>query len=339
MQPEIRRIYWYAPSRRTVLTIIKIALVAAGMLICGSLDTPAQKQDAAAIDCRSGEIAIDPASKRPPVIRLGLSRDAVSIVEFPTADSVLFLHQGNAKFAAVFDSPNKAMERSIMVFAGEEFGARESARAAITLQMRSGVVFVLEYSAAALRDNSFRCFVRYNVNDAIIARKNSGLATNENAMKPEVAATTDSPGKDDESDARSAVEHCLREISPCFVSWSNAKRRIGIGVSKIFETAGGRQVVVIAVRNDAAGAVRLAPGFPSLRLTTTDERGRVLESAPVRSARLVRFIENDRIEPQTAHYFAFVFDAPVTGSKQRLVAIAAARDAADAPVSVAVPTN
>lgn len=129
----------------------------------------------------SGEASVTVNPKQPTVIRLGLAQNAVSIVEFPAADGIYYIHEGNPKLASVFQSPTKETDRSITVYPGESFlPSRDgNTAAAISLQMRSGLVLILEFVPVAdLKKNAHRCVVTYDRDAVITARRTAGLAYN-----------------------------------------------------------------------------------------------------------------------------------------------------------------
>jgi hypothetical protein len=207
--------------RRFVL--IKIVMLLAAFILCCALDAPAQgkrknvkpktvsktiassnadKQNlttipisqavsvvnAAETDFLSGEASVVVNPKQPTVVRLGLAQNAVSIVEFPASDGIYYIHEGNPKFASVFQSPTKETDRSITIYPGEGFvAARDGGSnsgaitpsATITLQMRSGLVLILELVPVSdLRKNAHRCVINYNRDEVVAARRSAGLAYN-----------------------------------------------------------------------------------------------------------------------------------------------------------------
>lgn len=130
-------------------------------------------------DYLSGEAGVKVNPKQPTVIRLGLAQNAVSIIEFPASDGIYYIHEGNPKFASVFQSPTKESDRSITVYPGESFlTSRDGNTAsAISLQMRSGLVLILEFVPVGdLRKNAHRCVITYDRDAVIGARKAAGLA-------------------------------------------------------------------------------------------------------------------------------------------------------------------
>jgi len=131
-------------------------------------------------DYLSGETSVTVNPKQPTIIRLGLAQNAVSIVEFPASDGIYYIHEGNPKLASIFQSPTRETDRSITIYPGEAFlPTRDgtSLSTAISLQMRSGLVLILELVPVAdIRKNAHRCVVRYNREDVIAARRTAGLA-------------------------------------------------------------------------------------------------------------------------------------------------------------------
>lgn len=144
---------------------------------------PVAVVNAAETDYLSGEASVSVNPKQPTVVRLGLAQNAVSVVEFPASDGIYYIHEGNPKLVSVFQSPTRETDRSITIYPGEAFipaldGSRSPA-AAITLQMRSGLVLILELVPVAdIRKNAHRCVVNYNRDDVVAARRAAGLAYN-----------------------------------------------------------------------------------------------------------------------------------------------------------------
>lgn len=143
-------------------------------------------------DYLSGEASVTVNPKQPTVIRLGLAQNAVSIIEFPASDGIYYIHEGNPKFASVFQSPTKETDRSITVYPGESFlQSRDgSTAAAISLQMRSGLVLILEFVPVTnLRKNAHRCVITYDREAVINARRTAGLAFDLGGERPPVVPT------------------------------------------------------------------------------------------------------------------------------------------------------
>jgi len=130
-------------------------------------------------DFLSGEANVTVNPKQPTVVRLGLAQNAVSIVEFPASDGIYYIHEGNPKLASVFQSPTKETDRSITIYPGEGFVPSKdgATSAAISLQMRSGLVLILELVPVSdLKKNAHRCVISYDREAVVSARKVAGLA-------------------------------------------------------------------------------------------------------------------------------------------------------------------
>lgn len=196
---------------------IKLVFLTAAILLCGALDAPAQakrpvkriksktvakniqfekteKSETATTlsnfpvsvinkpeaDYLSGEASVNVNPKQPTIVRLGLAQNAVSIVEFPASDGVYYIHEGNPKLVSVFQSPTRESDRSITIYPGEAFvsGSLNSS-ATITLQMRSGLILILEFvPVTEVRRNAHRCVINYDREEVIAARRAVGLAFN-----------------------------------------------------------------------------------------------------------------------------------------------------------------
>ncbi len=132
-------------------------------------------------DFLSGEANVTVNPKQPTVIRLGLAQNAVSIVEFPASDGLYYIHEGNPKLASVFQSPTKETDRSITIYPGEGFmpSKDNSTSTSISLQMRSGLVLILELVPVSdIKRNAHRCVITYDRDSVVAARKVAGLAYN-----------------------------------------------------------------------------------------------------------------------------------------------------------------
>lgn len=135
-------------------------------------------------DYLTGEASVSVNPKQPTVIRLGLAQNATSVVEFPVIDQVYYIHEGNPKLVTVFQSPTKETDRSITLYPGEGFlptsiAGQKELSVTITMQMKSGLVIVLEIVPAPdVRQNAHRCVLNYNLAEVVAARRAAGLKVN-----------------------------------------------------------------------------------------------------------------------------------------------------------------
>jgi len=183
------------PKRRTIAKVIRVKPP-----VKNSVDDAAKKEktggvvsnNAAAItvvnraeaDYLTGEASVSVNPKQPTVIRLGLAQNAVSVVEFPAIDRIYYIHEGNPKLVTVFQSPTKETDRSITLYPGEVFSTgavsgQKELSATITMQMKSGLVIVLEIVPAPdISSNAHRCVLNYNISEVVAARQAAGLKVN-----------------------------------------------------------------------------------------------------------------------------------------------------------------
>lgn len=343
-------------------------------------------------DFLSGEASVTVNPKQPTVIRLGLAQNAVSIVEFPASDGIYYIHEGNPKLASVFQSPTKESDRSITIYPGETFitsrdGGAAATSAAITLQMRSGLVLILELIPVAdLRKNAHRCVINYNRDEVIAARRTAGLAfelgeeakslsgRNTKASSKLVAVTGDdtpestpvaealpiravslemskNAGREKDAGKSSSkpkleadisvlankkLAECLKNPRKQLGSWSQPGSGLVLAVSRITEIDAEQRLVVVAVRNETAGKLRLVSGSPELQVQTADKQGNAIQNERLERS----YVESTSLEgmilPGSTVYYALVYKAPVIGINQRVRVLASHREAADAPVAVAV---
>ena len=182
------------PKRRTIAKVIRVKSQVKTLVDDATLKEKTAavvSNNAAAItvvnraeaDYLTGEASVSVNPKQPTVIRLGLAQNAVSVVEFPAIDQIYYIHEGNPKLVTVFQSPTKETDRSITLYPGEGFltgaAGQKELSATITMQMKSGLVIVLEIVPAPdIRQNAHRCVLNYNISEVIAARQAAGLKVN-----------------------------------------------------------------------------------------------------------------------------------------------------------------
>lgn len=409
--------------------LIKLVILAMAILFCGTMDAAAQRTrlnkkspktvaknvqpnptdksdndnatttntnipvtvvNAAETDFLSGEASVVVNPKQPTVVRLGLAQNAVSIVEFPASDGIYYIHEGNPKLVSVFQSPTKESDRSITIYPGEGFVmSAANSSATITLQMRSGLILILEFvPVSEIRKNAHRCVINYNRDDIIAARRTAGLAynlgeeirpttgRNTRANSKLVTETTEESTKENtnETDSnpvrlvslevtRGAISRksedktsknpktglelsrlvnkrladCLKNPLKNLGTWTKAVNGLSLAVSKVSEIDAEQRLVIVATRNDSNSNLRLVPGTPELQILTVDEKGNALQTERLERIYLETTSSEGLILPGSTVYYALVYKAPVMGASQRLSILAAHREAADSPTTIALP--
>ena len=149
-------------------------------------------------DYLSGEANVAVSGNQNPVIRLGLSPNGVTMIEFPAADRFFALHPGNSDLVTIDESPTKGTDHFLVVRAGSGFAspanmanARRAPVTSIIAQMQSGlVVTFLFYPVQQLAEQAHRVVVTYDRDEVIAARRAAGLAVNLDGAEGKGARTT-----------------------------------------------------------------------------------------------------------------------------------------------------
>jgi len=149
-------------------------------------------------DYLSGEANVAVSGNQNPVIRLGLSPNGVTIIEFPAADRFFALHPGASDLVTIDESPTKGTDHFLVVRAGSGFAspanmanARRAPVTSIIAQMQSGlVVTFLFYPVQQLAEQAHRVVITYNRDEVIAARRAAGLAVNLDGAEEKGSRTT-----------------------------------------------------------------------------------------------------------------------------------------------------
>jgi hypothetical protein len=137
-------------------------------------------------DFLSGEANVAVSGNQNPVIRLGLSPNGVTMIEFPVADRFFALHPGNSDLVTIDESPTKGTDHFLVVRAGSGFSspvnmanARRAPVTSIMVQMQSGLVMTfLFYPVQQLSEQAHRVVIAYDREEVIAVRRAAGLAVN-----------------------------------------------------------------------------------------------------------------------------------------------------------------
>ncbi len=149
-------------------------------------------------DYLSGEANVAVSGNQNPVIRLGLSPNGATIIEFPSADRLFNIIPGNSNLVTVEESPTKATDRFIIARPGDGFAspatmanARRAPATSVIVQMQSGLVITfLFYPVLQLSEQAHRVVVTYDRNEVMAARRAAGLAVNLDTTEEERLRTT-----------------------------------------------------------------------------------------------------------------------------------------------------
>jgi hypothetical protein len=158
----------------------------------GSVNTPASVKlvEPPGADFISGEANVAVSGNRNPIIRLGLSPNGATIIEFPSADRLFNIIPGNSNLVTVEESPTKDTDHFIIARPGDGFAspttmaqARRAPVTSVIVQMQSGLVITfLFYPVQQLAEQAHRVVITYDRNEVEAARRAAGLAVNLNSM-------------------------------------------------------------------------------------------------------------------------------------------------------------
>ena len=349
-------------------------------------------------DYLSGEANVQLRGNQNPIIRLGLAQNGVTIVEFPAADRIYYLHPGNSDLVTVDDMRNKETEqrenRFLVFRAGASFVAPQPGlgsrgpSASIMAQMQSGMVITfLIYPVRELAENAHRCVVMYNRDEVIAARRAAGLPVNLDgeppapARNPTVSVNVEGPaaearaGGETEgqtnglattvkrppepvvSDVESAEPGARaargrskkRESKPAeaaykalmsavnqparFTNWSAAAHGLSLALAPAVDLDERTRLVVVAVRNDSQGALRILPSNPEIFAQTFDDSGKPLQIEQVKRLHVETTALGGQLAAGQVAYYAIVYEAPILGARQRLRVSVGQWEAADEPAN------
>src|SRR5262245_12235115 len=137
-------------------------------------------------DYLSGEANVAVSGNQNPVIRLGLSPNGATIIEFPSSDRLFNIIPGNSNLVTIEESPTKATDHFIIARPGDGFAspatmanAKRAPATSVIVQMQSGLVLTfLFYPVQQLSEQAHRVVITYDRNEVVAARRAAGLAVN-----------------------------------------------------------------------------------------------------------------------------------------------------------------
>jgi len=249
--------------------------------------------------------------------------------------------------------------------------------ASISVQMQSGVVVTfLIYPVRELSQNAHRCVVMYNRDEVVAARKAAGLAVNLDGREsskgnngsirfdgndddgepitPRVSrliADVDSSRADERvrkgkvskkrpklSEAANRALKDMLKNPDRMGSFAKSNHGLSLAVAPVVDLDVQARMVVVAVRNDAQGALRIVQGNPEVYVQTFDDNGKTLQLEQVKRL----YVESTSLEgglnKGDVVYYAIVYEAPVLGALQRLRVSVSQTEAADEPATASLGT-
>lgn len=249
--------------------------------------------------------------------------------------------------------------------------------ASISVQMQSGVVVTfLIYPVRELSQNAHRCVVMYNRDEVVAARKAAGLAVNLDGREsakgnngsirfdgndddgepivPRVSrliADVDSSRADERvrkgkvskkrpklSEAANRALKDMLKNPDRMGSFAKSNHGLSLAVAPVVDLDVQARMVVVAVRNDAQGALRIVQGNPEVYVQTFDDNGKTLQLEQVKRLYVESTSLEGRLNKGDVVYYAIVYEAPVLGALQRLRVSVSQTEAADEPATASLGT-
>ena len=122
-------------------------------------------------------------------------------------------------------------------------------------------------------------------------------------------------------------------------TFGKANHGLSMAVMPVIDLDVQSRMVVIAVRNDGGGPLRIVEGNPEVYVQTFDDKGKTLQLEQVRRLYVESTSLDGKLNKGEVVYYAIVYEAPVLGVLQRLRVSVSQTEAADEPATVGVGTK
>lgn len=325
-----------------------------------------------------GNMVVDVSSNSNTVIKVGLAERAVTLIDFPANDPVYKIHPGNENFVTVGCTGREASGKclnsptdAIVLRPGKDFhslGDEDSAATVITIQRVSGIVVtLLVVPVKKISDNTNYVAIRYQLDQVLANRRNSGLPINMPAgnaapnftILPALVTVDDliadnrPPSENDPPPVQGTTTGMEKPLSLdelLYTELQNAAQNssalkfskpvYGISLARV---SGGLSklpninIEIIAARNTLSQALRLVPDQPQLLVENRDSKETSINIQAVPLLNVVTTVEDtDVLLPGQIYFYAVAYESPILGVRQALRVSFAQRAAADAPASITI---
>src|ERR1041384_8330386 len=108
---------------------------------------------------------------------------------------------------------------------------------------------------------------------------------------------------------------------------------LSMAVSAATDLDAGTRVLVVAVKNESKGDLRIVSGNPELYVQTFDDQGKALQIEQVKKLQVESTSLDNKIGSGGVAYYSIVYEAPAMGARQRLRVSVSQTDAADEPAT------
>ncbi len=118
--------------------------------------------------------------------------------------------------------------------------------------------------------------------------------------------------------------------------FSQSNHGLSLAVSPASDLDAETRMVVVGVRNDSKGALKIVPGNPEIYVQTFDDTGKTLQIEQVKRLHVESTSLDGKIAAGDTAYFAVVYEAPILGARQKLRVSVSQTEAADEPATSAL---
>ena len=120
--------------------------------------------------------------------------------------------------------------------------------------------------------------------------------------------------------------------------FGKANHGLSMAVMPVIDLDAQSRMVVIAVRNDGGGVLRIVEGNPEVYVQTFDDKGKTLQLEQIKRLYVESTSLDGKLNKGEVVYYAIVYEAPVLGALQRLRVSVSQTEAADEPATAGVGT-
>ena len=121
-------------------------------------------------------------------------------------------------------------------------------------------------------------------------------------------------------------------------AFAKSNHGLSLAVAPVVDLDVQARMVVIAVRNDAQGVLRIVQGNPEVYVQTFDDNGKTLQLEQVKRLYVESTSLEGKLNKGEVVYYAIVYEAPVLGALQRLRVSVSQTEAADEPATAGLGT-
>lgn len=118
--------------------------------------------------------------------------------------------------------------------------------------------------------------------------------------------------------------------------FSKSNHGLSLAVAPAVDLDAQTRMVLVAVKNDTVGGLRIVPGNPEIYVQTFDDQGKTLQIEQVKRLHVESTSLDGKIGAGETAYFAVVYETPILGARQRLRVSVSQTDAADEPATTAI---